>query len=533
LANIAASPNGQYQAILMRAEAHDIAILSLQRHPRDARVQERGMALLAHLAEHDAAAVARAGALPAARSALKLHLGVPAACLCLYHIARKCPDGVGIVVSSGAAELVSPSVANGLMLLKWLVTHGSPEQQQDSLLSVLVGGHVQELYDHPLRDETVDLRAALEAYPVQALKPLLRTDGDHHSQVNLTIAMMYLTGLKTVTQLEDFLWHCQGLDRLLHLLAAPEKKDRVVGARAIVHLLTVTNSAVLDSGPDQPSHTSKLVPAPCATNFAHHFDNPDESDIRFLFQDGESLNAHKVLLSSAMGMDVYSAIVSHRTCSPTSQSGVFNITDVSYQAFACMVCFLYTGSMFLKEERENIDSPFLAEVFMVAERYQIEPLQLTCAGVLVKHLRVHSLLHVWYNLHYGQLDNSDIIYKSELTARSNVQEFLREDIAIFVMRHLEETVQLSAFPTNRTWLVPMIRQQTKSLLGAQLDHRKSTTTSVGGLLVEQGGQLVNLMSGLLSWGSASTTNLQNRRSETLSSPLALPDIFVRDIHTPP
>ncbi len=150
----------------------------------------------------------------------------------------------------------------------------------------------------------------------------------------------------------------------------------------------------------------------------------NSADVRFLFSDGQSVEAHqtvlvaassifkKIFLSRTPSHEVYSSLFEDITwvcekelsnCPNQTQSkGKTVITlheSISKGVFKEVLAFLYTG---LPDISEDEDQNFVKEIQVVAEKFQLTKLSVICTNLLEGDSFLNLSIGGWLNDNTGQ-----------------------------------------------------------------------------------------------------------------------------------
>ena len=158
-----------------------------------------------------------------------------------------------------------------------------------------------------------------------------------------------------------------------------------------------------------------------ATDWHSMMSDTKSADVRFLFSDGQSVEAHKTVLSASLSIflstirvfedvswvheesnhhPVDIAIEGHHQCQNQSKTVIRLHESISKPVFLKVLAFLYTGSPDIVEDE---DKNFVKEIQVVAEKFRLAFLSDICTNLLEG---AHSFLNVkiasWLNDNLGQ-----------------------------------------------------------------------------------------------------------------------------------
>jgi len=233
----------------------------------------------------------------------------------------------------------------------------------------------------------------------------------------------------------DFGAGSAGLRQLQLALADDDADVRLSGARAVAHLLAVRLAVDFEALP-APGGGGGAA-AGTIHSFAPLFDSEEDSDVCFEVE-GRSLPAHRILLKSSLGTDVFGAMLRHDTAD--SRTGRVPIAGVGYEAFAALIKFLYTG------EFEAQETALLLEVFRAARRWLVGPLAALCAARLAARLSAERWEGVWELL--------ELLAEGE--GGGEAAEALQAAVGRFMLRHVEALVAQPVYVERRAELAALL-----------------------------------------------------------------------------
>ena len=81
---------------------------------------------------------------------------------------------------------------------------------------------------------------------------------------------------------------------------------------------------------------------------------------------------HRVILCATTATDVYANMLMKHSTSDSKPGGKIKVASASFDAFATLMTYLYTGAIVSEgQEESSLPSGLLAEVFVLAERYVV------------------------------------------------------------------------------------------------------------------------------------------------------------------
>ena len=234
--------------------------------------------------------------------------------------------------------------------------------------------------------------------------------------------------------------------RQLQLALADDDADvRLSSARAVTHLLTKRLAVDFEQLNDAPGAASEGGAAAGGAgaagavmhSFADAFGSEQDSDVCFEVE-GRSLHAHRILLRSSLGTDVFGAMLRHDTAD--SRTGRVPVAGVGYEAFAALIKYLYTG------ELEAQETALLLEVFRAARRWLVGPLAALCAARLAARLSAERWQGVWELLEL----------QAEGEGGGEAAEALQAAVGRFLLRHVEALVAQPVYVERRAELAALL-----------------------------------------------------------------------------
>ena len=111
-------------------------------------------------------------------------------------------------------------------------------------------------------------------------------------------------------------------------------------------------------------------------------------DIKFCFENGQSVGGHKSFLAARS--KVFAAMFQHEM--QETKTGKVVITDIQPDIFRDLLFFIYSGQLetSLTEEKAKM-------LFVAADKYDIEDLKTICLSFLLAYMHIHNATHflVW------------------------------------------------------------------------------------------------------------------------------------------
>lgn len=115
------------------------------------------------------------------------------------------------------------------------------------------------------------------------------------------------------------------------------------------------------------------------------FENQRSCDIVFVFDGGEHVKAHKILLAA------YSDVFDEMLHGSAKELGYINIRDVSAATFKSFLEYFYFG-----RTRANLDGVNVAELLYLGEKYNVEQCVTDCVEFLLRILDVENAMTALY-----------------------------------------------------------------------------------------------------------------------------------------
>ena len=106
------------------------------------------------------------------------------------------------------------------------------------------------------------------------------------------------------------------------------------------------------------------------------------NDIKFVSKDGEEIGCHRLILS------IRSSVFAAMFKSNTETSDVIQIPDFEGSTIRQMISFIYTDTL---EKDYSVDFDLL----LIAHKYDIRQLEVTCENILIKELTAENAFDAW------------------------------------------------------------------------------------------------------------------------------------------